>query len=216
MHASVADRLARLAPDQRAAATAPRGPVLCVAPAGSGKTTTLVARVAWLVDGGVDPATIAAITFNKRAADELAERLGSALEPLGVSADAVRVRTFHALGLEILRSDGVSADLVDRSELLAELAPGLSAAVVAGLDTAFSRLKLDLRADVDAVDRDPEAGATAHAWVAYERALAARGVVDFDDLVRRALERLEGSPALLARWRASCSHLLVDEAQDLD
>src|SRR4051794_25118372 len=51
-HSSVADRLARLAPDQRTAATAPPGPVLCVAPAGSGKTTTLVARVSWLVDGG--------------------------------------------------------------------------------------------------------------------------------------------------------------------
>jgi hypothetical protein len=45
-------------------------PVLCVAPAGSGKTTTLVARIAWLIDGGVDPATVAAITFNKRAAEE--------------------------------------------------------------------------------------------------------------------------------------------------
>ncbi|HUP55445.1 MAG TPA: UvrD-helicase domain-containing protein, partial [Methylomirabilota bacterium] len=65
-HASVAERLARLTGDQRAAATAPPGPVLCVAPAGSGKTTTLVARIAWLIDGGVAPETIAAITFNKR------------------------------------------------------------------------------------------------------------------------------------------------------
>ena len=84
MHPSVADRLGRLAPDQRAAATALPGPVLCVAPAGSGKTTTLVARIAWLIDGGVPPATVAAITFNKRAADELDERLRVALAPLGV------------------------------------------------------------------------------------------------------------------------------------
>ena len=69
---SVADRLTRLAPDQRAAATAPPGPILCVAPAGSGKTTTLVARVAWLVGAAeADPASIAAITFNTRAAEEL-------------------------------------------------------------------------------------------------------------------------------------------------
>ena len=85
---AVAERLARLAPDQRAAATAPPGPVLCIAPAGSGKTTTLVARVAWLVATGADPATIAAITFNARAAEELRERLGPALEPLGASAGA--------------------------------------------------------------------------------------------------------------------------------
>jgi hypothetical protein len=75
---SVQERLDRLAPDQRAAATSPSPPgqVLCVAPAGSGKTTTLVARIAWLVGSGVaGPDEIAAITFNKRAAEEL--RVGS-------------------------------------------------------------------------------------------------------------------------------------------
>ena len=55
VHPAVEERLARLAPDQRAAATAPPGPVLCVAPAGSGKTTTLVARICWLVGRGADP-----------------------------------------------------------------------------------------------------------------------------------------------------------------
>jgi len=64
VHQAVSERLARLAPDQRAAATAPPGPVLCVAPAGSGKTTTLVARVAWLVDGGMDPGAITIVAFN--------------------------------------------------------------------------------------------------------------------------------------------------------
>src|SRR5919107_1504658 len=98
------ERLARLAPDQRAAATIAPGPVLCVAPAGAGKTTTLVAPIAWLLaTGAAEAGTVAAITFNKRAAVELAERLEAALEPLGINPDAVRVRTFHALGLEILR-----------------------------------------------------------------------------------------------------------------
>ena len=85
-HPDVQARLDRLTPDQRAAATAPPGPILCVAPAGSGKTTTLVARIAWLVDDGVDPAAVAAITFNKRAAEELGERLDAALAVLGVTA----------------------------------------------------------------------------------------------------------------------------------
>ena len=52
LHPSVTERLERLAPDQRAAAIAEPGPILCVAPAGSGKTTTLVARVAWLIASG--------------------------------------------------------------------------------------------------------------------------------------------------------------------
>ena len=101
MHASVTERLARMAPDQRAAATAEPGPILCVAPAGSGKTTTLVARVAWLIASGrANPGQIAAITFNKRAAEELTERLSAALAPLEIAPRDVRVRTFHALGYE--------------------------------------------------------------------------------------------------------------------
>ena len=103
LHPAVEERLARLAPDQRAAATSPPGPVLCVAPAGSGKTTTLVARIAWLIACGVGADRVTAVTFNKRAADELGERLAAALEPLGIAGDALpRVRTFHALGREIL------------------------------------------------------------------------------------------------------------------
>src|SRR3954466_4594201 len=107
MHPSVSQRLDRLTVDQRAAATAQPGPILCVAPAGSGKTTTLVARIAWLLaTGAAQPGCVAAITFNKRAAVELEERLGAALAPLGVGDGAARVRTFHALGLEILRDAG--------------------------------------------------------------------------------------------------------------
>ena len=101
LHPAVEQRLANLAPDQRAAATALPGPVLCVAPAGSGKTTTLVARICWLLATGNDPATITAITFNARAAAELRERLAAAVEPFDVPPETLRVRTFHALGREI-------------------------------------------------------------------------------------------------------------------
>jgi superfamily I DNA/RNA helicase len=214
---AVAARLERLTPDQRAAATAPPGPVLCVAPAGSGKTTTLVARMAWLVDGGVDPGSLAAITFNKRAAEELGERLDAAVAPLEVAPKAIRVRTFHALGREILRDAGVDvAGLVAREQILQDLIPGIEPAEAARLDTAFSRLKLDLAVTADEVAADPEAGPTARAFVDYERALADRGALDFDDLVRRALATLEAQPHLLATWRGRCAHLLVDEVQDVD
>ena len=110
-------RLVVVAPDQRAAATAPPGPVLCVAPAGSGKTTTLVARICWLVGGGADPKRITAVTFNKRAAEELAERLSTALAPINGHGGLPRVRTFHALGREILAEAGVNVRnlQIDRS-----------------------------------------------------------------------------------------------------
>ena len=211
---NVQERLARLDPEQRAAATAPPGPILCVAPAGSGKTSTLVARIAWLVDGGTDPGTITALTFNRRAAEELTERLEAALPEHGTT---IRVRTFHALGLEILRESGESVTpLLDRDAVLRELIPRISMAALRRLDTVISRFKLDLMVRPDEVAADPDAGPTAAAFVAYERALATAGGLDFDDLVARAVRRLESDDAVLATWRARAVHLLVDEAQDLD
>jgi DNA helicase-2/ATP-dependent DNA helicase PcrA len=215
---SVVERLDRLAPDQRAAATAPPGPVLCVAPAGSGKTTTLVARIAWLVATGADPAGITAVTFNKRAADEMASRVDAAVEPLlDREAGAVRVKTFHALGREILAEGGEAVEpLLDREAVLRDIWPDISRGAVRRLDDAFSRLKLDIAVTAAEVGADPEPGPVARAFLAYEQALADAGGLDFDDLVARALRLLAARPRILGHWRESCRHLLVDETQDVD
>jgi superfamily I DNA/RNA helicase len=214
---SVAERLDRLAPDQRAAATAPSGPVLCVAPAGSGKTTTLVARIAWLVATGADPSRITAVTFNKRAADEMGSRVDAALEPLGLAAGTVRVKTFHALGREILADGSESVEpLLDREAVLRDMWPDITRGALRRLDDAFSRLKLDIGVTAAEVGTDPEPGPIARAFLAYESALEDAGGLDFDDLVARALRLLEARPVLLRRWRERCEHLLVDETQDVD
>ena len=214
---SVAERLKQLAPDQRAAATAAPGPVLCVAPAGSRKTTTLIARIAWLVATGAAPAAITAVTFNKRAADEMASRVDAALEPLGLAAGAVRVKTFHALGREILADGGESVDpLLDREAVLRDMWPDIDRGAIRRLDDAFSRLKLDIGVTAREVATDPEPGPIARAFLAYESALEDAGGLDFDDLVARSLRLLEARPSLLRRWRESCEHLLVDETQDVD
>ncbi|MBA3852721.1 MAG: ATP-dependent helicase [Chloroflexi bacterium] len=210
-HASVQERLSRLSPDQRAAATAGRGPTLCVAPAGSGKTTTLVARVAWLVDGGQEPEAICAVTFNRRAAEELTERVDAALEPLGLAPGAVRIRTFHALGREILRGTGVEVDrLVDRGSVLAELLGRQhSPSVLRAADDGISRLKLDPEAF-------PAPPAMHALFERYQAHLREVGAVDLDDFVSLALRSLRDDAALLAQWRGACQSLLVDEVQDLD
>ena len=223
LHPAVADRLDRLAPDQRLAATAPPGPVLCVAPAGSGKTTTLIARVCWLVASGADPQTITAVTFNKRAADELGERLATALEPLAPRR-MPRVRTFHALGREILAEAGAPvANLTDRAEVLTSLNGGrpLPAAQMRRLDDGFSRLKLDGRlttTDAERLLAAPDQPDTdlLQRFIAYESWLNERSALDFDDLVRRALALLRDDVGALAAWRARCATLLVDEVQDVD
>src|SRR5687767_9290703 len=217
MHPAVSEGLARLAPDQRAAATAPPGPVLCLAPAGSGKTTTLVARICWLVANGADADRITAVTFNKRAAEELAERLKIALAPITGDRQPPRVRTFHALGREILADAGVGVrNLIDRADVIRRLnrtAPRADA--MRRLDDAFSRLKLDLMIHSDELRRLAEADAElpvdaelASAFVAYEDWLKANDALDFDDLVRRALAALHGSTELREAWRVRCSTLL--------
>jgi DNA helicase II / ATP-dependent DNA helicase PcrA len=227
LHPAVEERFSRLAEDQRAAATAPPGPVLCVAPAGSGKTTTLVARTCWLVATGTDPAAITAVTFNKRAADELGERLRTALAPLGDELAMPRVKTFHALGREILADAGVDvAKLLDREDVLRRLNGGhrLPSPLLRRLDDGFSRLKLDLALDVPAVRALPSAVAAdlglapevLAAYLEYEDWLAANAALDFDDLVRRALVELRTREDLIVAWQGRCATLLVDEVQDVD
>jgi DNA helicase II / ATP-dependent DNA helicase PcrA len=216
--ARLEQRLARLDADQRAAATAEPGPILCVAAAGSGKTTTLVARICWLIaTGRAEPERVSAIAFNKRAAEELTVRLEAALAEIGVPGGSVRVRTFHALGREILRDAGERIEpLVDRAEVLRATFPAAGPAGWRRLDTAFSRLKLDIGVTAEEVATDPEPGPIACAFLAYEAELAAQGGLDFDDLVARCLRLLERDSATLARWRLRATDLLVDEAQDLD
>jgi superfamily I DNA/RNA helicase len=217
VHLAVAERMARLAPDQRAAATAPPGPVLCVAPAGSGKTTTLVARIAWRIATGTRAAHICALTFNRRAARELQSRLSEALAPLGISPEAVLVGTFHALGREILADGGVDVTrLVDRATLLEEIAGHpLPAAQLHLLEDLFSRYTLDPGAAPAPHGSEMDV-AIRVAFSRYRDALRERNALDFDDLVARSLALLREDAGILTRWRDRCGTLFVDEAQDLD
>jgi hypothetical protein len=90
--------LASLDPEQRAAAMLPDGPALFIAPAGSGKTTTLIARLGVLLGRGVAADRIGVVTFNRDAAAELGARIASRLAPHVPRAEAIVVRTLHALG----------------------------------------------------------------------------------------------------------------------
>jgi DNA helicase-2/ATP-dependent DNA helicase PcrA len=127
------------------------------------------------------------------------------------------VKTFHALGREILADGGESVDpLLDREAVLRDMWPDIDRGAIRRLDDAFSRLKLDIGVTAREVATDPEPGPIARAFLAYESALEDAGGLDFDDLVARSLRLLEARPSLLRRWRESCEHLLVDETQDVD
>src|SRR6187402_3373071 len=117
---ALADALvSHLDEEQRTAATLPDGPALIIAPAGSGKTTTLIARLGVLMARGVAPERIAVATFNRDAALELASRIEARLVPSLPSAGRIEVRTLHALARQVMLDRGRGAKLVsDRLPLL--------------------------------------------------------------------------------------------------
>jgi superfamily I DNA/RNA helicase len=149
------DLVAGLDPEQRAAASLPDGPALIIAPAGSGKTTTLIARLGVLLSRGVAPEQIGVATFNRDAALELSSRIAARVVPSAPSAARIEVRTLHALARQILLDHGNPARLVsDRLPLLRALLRRAAAGArpddaslpeAAALDTEISAWKVERR-----------------------------------------------------------------------
>jgi DNA helicase-2/ATP-dependent DNA helicase PcrA len=206
-----------LDPAQRTAATLPEGPAQVIAPAGSGKTTTLIARLGVLLGRGVAAERILVVTFNRDAAVELSDRVRGRLVPELPAAARIEVRTLHALARQVLLDAGHGVRLVaDRLPLLraarrrsrlgrrSDEPPPPDAAT---LDMLLSMWKIEGRPP------PPEAGP---ALAEFGALLTARGAIDFDDLVVRASDLLDTDPLLRDRWQARFSHLLVDEFQDVD
>lgn len=185
--------LAGLDPDQLAAAEIVSGPLLIVAGPGTGKTRTLTHRIAHLIaDHGAPPESCLAITFTRRAASEMHERL---MHLLPGSGSRVPVMTFHALGLTILR---------EQQDKLGLGAP---------LRVAGEREALALARETLGVSLADARRLIAERPAAYIQALRARGFVDFDDLTALAVELLAANPGLhRERW----PHLSIDEYQDVD
>lgn len=107
--------------EQWEAITAPLAPMCLVAGAGSGKTAVMAARMVWLVSEGVArPEDVLGLTFTNKAAEELAGRVGKALEPLGLRSEGVRVDTYHAFTATLVRDLGVRIGIEANVGLLSE------------------------------------------------------------------------------------------------
>ncbi|MCW5620281.1 MAG: UvrD-helicase domain-containing protein [Burkholderiales bacterium] len=206
--------LAALDADQAGAAEAVEGALVVVAGPGSGKTRMLTHRLAYLMlERGLPPAACLAITFTRRAAEELRERL-STLVPAGASECAVH--TFHSLGLAFLHAEGTTVGLrpdfriADERERATALAAdrGITQSRAARLLKAVSLIK---RTASKAGDEE-----TASALAASRRLGMERNWVDFDDLVALPVEILQTDAAAAARWRSRFRQVCVDEFQDVD
>ncbi|MGH9116982.1 MAG: ATP-dependent helicase, partial [Acidimicrobiales bacterium] len=199
-----------LADDQLAAVAEPTAGARVIAPAGSGKTRVLTERARLLIGRwGLPPAAVALVAFNVRAAREMETRLADVA--------GVRVRTLNALGLRLCGGRSTIEE-VDVRQLLSSLVAFPRRAETdpaAPWIEALGRVRLGLADPATVEDELPDVSDLDRVARAYRARLAERGVVDFDEQVAGAIERLLADPRF--RWRSQrfARVLLVDEFQDL-
>ena len=211
---------------QRAAVTAPLGPVLVLAGAGSGKTRVLTHRIVWVIQAeGASPHGILAVTFTNKAA---AEMRGRVEQLLGVPGGAMWIGTFHGIAHRLLRLHWREAGLVqgfqildseDQQRLIKKL---LKAQSLDESRWAPREVQGFINSNKDEGRRpkdvkggeDPTKGQFIKLYADYEAACAKAGVVDFAELLLRAYELWRDNAELLAHYRRRFRHVLVDEFQD--
>ncbi len=202
------------------------GPLLVVAGAGSGKTRVLTHRIAHLIEEGMSPFEILAITFTNKAAGEMKERVGGLVGPV---AQKMWVSTFHSACVRILRRDVDRLGFPSRFSIYDQSdAIRLVGYVIRDLNLdpkrfpprsvhgAISAAKND---NIDAVAYAERAEQIferkiSDVYFEYQKRLLTSGAMDFDDLLMRTVELFRAQPDVLDHWRRRFGHVLVDEYQD--
>jgi superfamily I DNA/RNA helicase len=224
--------LSTLNPAQREAVLHTEGPLLVLAGAGSGKTRVITHRIAYLLERGVEPEQIVALSFTNKAADEMRERLAKMVGPK--RAAELVLGTFHSLGAWMMREDPQGFDVPKRFQILDQGdVYGIVRSLLRehGYHGPASQKRFDLGAIVQRIslwknefmtteqvkniitsnDYDDIA---AELYDTYEDRLRSLACVDFDDLVCRIALRLQDDPECKRRWQQRFRYLLVDEYQD--
>jgi DNA helicase-2/ATP-dependent DNA helicase PcrA len=211
---------------QRAAVTAPLGPVLVLAGAGSGKTRVLTHRIVWVIQAeGASPHGILAVTFTNKAAGEMRGRVE---QLLGIPGGGLWIGTFHGIAHRLLRLHWREAklpqgfqilDSEDQQRLIKKLirAQNLDEARWVPREVQWfinSNKDEGLRPQQLKDGNDPTRHQLIKLYAEYEEACARAGVVDFAELLLRAFELWRDNPELLAHYRRRFRHVLVDEFQD--
>lgn len=219
--------LAGLNPQQKEAVKTTEGPLLVVAGAGSGKTSVLTRRIAYLVEEKqVLPWNILAITFTNKAASEMREREQNLLGP---AANDIWMSTFHALCVRILRRDsdkigyGRNFSIADSAEQLTlvkhiekELNINPKMYEPRGILSAISNAKNDLLTPQAFEDSaaSPFEKMAAKVYQEYQKRLKHDQIMDFDDLIMQTLVLFKKDPEVLHYYQNKFRYMLVDEYQD--
>ena len=212
--------------EQREAVAQIDGPLLILAGAGSGKTRVLTRRVAHMINQGVKPWNILAVTFTNKAAAEMRERVR---QMVGPDADRVLVSTFHSACVRFLRQDieclGYKRnftiyDTDDQSRLLKTLAKeanvDIKAFPLAKMRSTIDQAKTKMQ-DADAFTASRRAmigDPMSRIFRAYEDHLRVANAVDFNDLLNLTVRMFEQHPDVLAQYQDRFRYVMVDEYQD--
>ncbi len=203
------------------------GPLLVLAGAGSGKTSVITTKIAYLIQAcHFKASSIIAVTFTNKAAREMKERVQSMLSK--TESRGLKISTFHTLGLNILRKEYHKAGLksgftlFDSQDSLALVKEILDKEFNQQTDEAaycqytISAWKNDMTAPNQAVTNadTEELLLAAQVYTQYQRYLKAYNAVDFDDLILMPVQLLQEHEALKDKWQKKVRYLLVDECQD--
>ncbi len=195
------------------------GPILIAAGAGSGKTKTLTARLARLIEKGAKPESIIAITFTNKAAKEMGDRVVKQL----AGAPSPFIGTFHSFCARLLKNE---ASLINRTPTF----------TIYDQDDSLSLIKKIMKAlDISKDSISPIAlqnrlgqiknemlspkdfdNITSKVFEKYETALAQNNALDFDDLIGKVVWLFENQPAILEKYQKRYQYVLVDEYQDIN
>lgn len=211
---------------QREAALCTEGPLLILAGAGSGKTATMTHRIAYLIEQGVNPRQILAVTFTNKAAEEMRQRV----EKLVGSCRGMWILTFHSMSLRILRENYEAAgyeknfvvyDTVDQKALLKNILKDQNIDSkeypINYLSTIISHEKEADRGPEEYMELEGENFKTRTiygVYKEYQARLKRNNAMDFDDLLRNALHVLRDYPRILEEYQNRFSYIMVDEYQD--
>lgn len=218
--------MSRLNPRQQEAVNYVGGPMLVLAGAGSGKTSVITRKIAYLIQQcGIRAQYIVAVTFTNKAAREMKERVSSLLR--GGEGRGLTVSTFHNLGLNIIRKEYAKLgykpgfSIFDEGDIKALLTDIMQKEYAGddGVDEIKNYIgnwKNDLIVPEEALAnaRNPKEQTAAIVYTHYQRTLKAYNAVDFDDLIMQPVKLFQNHPEVLEKWRNKVRYMLVDEYQD--
>ena len=212
--------------EQKEAVTYLNGPLLVLAGAGSGKTKVLTSRIAYLIEKGINPWNILAITFTNKAAAEMKDRV---IKLIGGEASNMQISTFHSFGLRLIRENneylglGNNFAIFDTEDSLTAIKRVLKKLDIDSnkfTPKAFRNKISSLKNDMVSHEtykryaRDDFEKMVVDVYCEYEEELRNDNAVDFDDLLILPIKLFKNNPDILMKYQDRFKYILIDEYQD--